>query len=246
MSTVTTEPAPRGLETQSDRKSLEEIAARAANSYRSVGDTVYAILREAIVTGTFAPGDWLRQESLAEVMGVSRIPVRSALIQLESEGLVVFQPRRGVQVRTLTLDQVREAYDLRTLLESHGLRHSMATMTPERLRRLTELAEQLDVMAEGTGFVEARRLFYHLLYDGDRNPMLVKMVEELRTSVGLYMLGKRMSDHVAHAHRSLLQAVGSGDPDAAVACLVDHLKAVRAGVEQAITDRSPHSPSRRS
>lgn len=240
MSTVTTEHAGSGLDTQDDRTSLEEIAARAANSYRSVGDTVYAILREAIVTGTFAPGDWLRQESLAEVMGVSRIPVRSALIQLESEGLVVFQPRRGVQVRTLTLEQVREAYDLRALLESHGLRNSMATMTPDRLRRLTELAEQLDSMAEGTGFVEARRLFYHLLYDGDRNPMLVKMVEELRTSVGLYMLGKRMSNRVGHAHRRLLQAVQAGDPDAAVACLVEHLEAVRAGVEQAIADKSRH------
>ncbi len=229
MATVTAEP---------DRQGLEQLIARATTAYRSVGETVYAILREAITTGTFAPGDWLRQESLAEMMGVSRIPVRSALIQLESEGLVIFQPRRGVQVRRLTLEQVRECYELRAVLESHALRQSMSTMTTERLDRLARLADRLDTVAEGTEFLETRRLFYLDLYDGERNPLLVKMIEELRASVGLYLLRKRLAGQVEHSHRHLLDAVAAGDPDAAVDTLLRHLAVVRAGVEHVVAEKS--------
>lgn len=224
------------LTTDVDRAGLAQLIARATTSYRSVGETVYAILREAITTGTFAPGDWLRQESLAEMMGVSRIPVRSALIQLESEGLVVFQPRRGVQVRRLTLAQVRECYELRAVLESHALRQSMTRMTPARLDRLGSLAERLDSMAEGTEFLEVRRTFYLDLYDSDRNPMLVKMIEELRASVGLYLLRKRLAGRVEHSHRQLLDAVAAGDPEAAIETLLRHLAIVRAGVEQVLAE----------
>ena len=216
---------------------LQQLIDRAATSYRSVGDTVLTILREAITSGTFAPGDWLRQESLAEMMGVSRIPVRSSLIQLEAEGLVIFQPRKGFQVRRLTVDQLRQTYELRALLESHALRTSMATMTQARLDRLTELADQLDSMPEGADFVRIRREFYHLLYDGDRNPMLIELIEQLRTSVGLYLLRRRLSglgDTAAHAHRHLLVTVNEGDADAAVDTLQRHLDAVRLGVEQAM------------
>jgi DNA-binding GntR family transcriptional regulator len=215
---------------------LQQLIDRAATSYRSIGDTVLTILREAITSGTFAPGDWLRQGALAEMMGVSRIPVRSSLIQLESEGLVVFQPRKGFQVRRLTVDHLRQTYEIRALLESHALRTSMAGMTATRLSRLTALAEQLDTMPEGAEFVRIRRKFYHLLYDGDRNPMLIELIEQLRTSVGLYLLRRRLSGDAAHAHRHLLGAVTAGDPDAAVGTLLRHLDAVRVGVEQAMDD----------
>ena len=221
---------------------LQQLIDRAATSYRSIGDTVLTILREAITSGTFAPGDWLRQGALAEMMGVSRIPVRSSLIQLESEGLVVFQPRKGFQVRRLTVDHLRQTYEIRALLESHALRTSMAGMTATRLSRLTALAEQLDTMPEGAEFVRIRRKFYHLLYDGDRNPMLIELIEQLRTSVGLYLLRRRLSgspDTAAHGHRHLLAAVQAGDPDAAVDTLLRHLDAVRVGVEQAMAETFP-------
>jgi len=210
---------------------LKQLIAKAANSYRSVGDTVYAILREAITTGTFAPGEWLRQEALAETMGVSRVPVRSALIHLESEGLVVLQPRRGMRVRTLTVEQLRESYELRIVLESHALRMSMGVMTPQRLAGISDLAGQLDGTAEGPAFLAIRKAFYVALYDGARHPMLVKMIEDLRDVVGLYLLRKRMSGHRRHSHRRLLDAVATGDVEVAVRALVDHLQEVRDGVE---------------
>jgi DNA-binding GntR family transcriptional regulator len=218
------------------KQGLDQLIDRLSGGYRSVGDMVYEVLREAIDAGIFTPGEWLRQESLAELLAVSRIPVRSALIQLESEGLVVFHPRRGAQVRTMSAEQVREAYELRALFEPHALRKSMATMTPERLAHLTELADQLDTLGEGPEFLDARLTFYRELYDAPNNPTLTKLIEDLRNSVGRYLLGKRISTHTEHIHRHLIEKVATGDADAAVETLLAHIDKVRTGVERVLEE----------
>ena len=100
---------------------LQGLASQAAVGYRSVGAMVYDVLRDAILSGVFEPGQKLRQETLAEAIGVSRVPVRSALIQLEADGLVEMQDRKGAVVRSLTVEQVTEIYELRQLLEEHAL-----------------------------------------------------------------------------------------------------------------------------
>jgi DNA-binding GntR family transcriptional regulator len=224
------------LAEQSD--ALAEVIRRVSAGYSTVGAMAYHVLRDAIESGVFAPGEWLRQETLAEAIGVSRVPVRTALIQLESEGLVVFHARRGAQVRDMTVEQVREAYELRRLFEPHALRKSMGTMTPQRLQRLQELADQLDALEEGPRFVEARVEFYRELYDAERNPTLTKLIEDLRHSVGRYLLGKRIAGHTEHLHRHLVERVASGDIEAAVGTLTEHLDKVRAGVEQVVAARA--------
>src|SRR5690348_7488229 len=118
--------APKKGRNLSADKRFTAVVDHLASGYKTVGQMVYAVVREAITTGAFAPGEWLRQESLAEAIGVSRIPVRTALFQLEKEGLVTFHPHRGARVRTLTPAQIDEIYRLRLLLESHALRLSMA------------------------------------------------------------------------------------------------------------------------
>src|SRR5689334_2327518 len=102
----------RGRDLSADR-GFSEVVSQYAGSYKTIGEMVYGVLRESIVTGAFAPGEWLRQEALAEAIGVSRIPVRTALLQLEAEGLVNFHPHRGARVRTLSTSQIDEIYRLR-------------------------------------------------------------------------------------------------------------------------------------
>src|SRR5437868_5405795 len=79
-------------------------------------------LRQAILRGEILPGEWLRQEDLAARFGISPTPVREAMRQLQSEGLVEHIPRRGVKVVAYTLNSAREYYDLRELLEPYTLR----------------------------------------------------------------------------------------------------------------------------
>lgn len=217
---------------------LQRLAGRHQTGYRSVGTMVYDILRDAILEGALAPGQKLRQETLAETIGVSRLPVRSALIQLEADGLVEFHARRGAVVKALSAEQAREVYDIRVLLELEALRLSMADMPAERLERLRELGRIADAEEEGADFVDARTQFYAELYDAARRPVLWEMIEQLRLKVGRYVLGWRLvggTEHV-HSHEELVSAVASGDAAAAAEVLRSHLERVRDAVLEMLSN----------
>ncbi|MGH3586757.1 MAG: GntR family transcriptional regulator [Pseudonocardia sp.] len=208
---------------------LSDVVNRMSGGYTTVGELVYAILREAILTGALRPGQKLRQEAIAETIGVSRLPVRSAIIQLETEGLVVFKPHRGAMVATLTPEKVRETYGVRAILEAQAIKLSIRSMTPERAERLVEMADRLDDPERTTDFLAERVAFYHELYAADRNPVLVGVIDQLRSSVGRDLLGLRVHDH-AHSHRGLVDLVVSGDLPGARRWIKSHLDAVCAGL----------------
>lgn len=209
---------------------LSALADKLSVGYKSVGKMVYDILRDGILSGTLVPGQKLRQEYLADAIGVSRVPVRSALIQLEADGLVELKDRRGATVKTLSRAQVEEIYVLRTLLESHALVASMKSMTPERLTKLRKLASVADKESEGAEFVAARGQFYSELYDAANEEILWGLIEDLRLKVGRYMLGWRVVSTHTHSHTALANAVAGGDVEVACALLREHLAEVREGV----------------
>lgn len=232
-----TRSAP-GQDGRAGQPNLRDVVDRLSRGYKSIGEMVYEVIRESIVSGAFAPGEYLRQEALATAIGVSRIPVRSALIQLDSEGLVVFHPRRGAVVRSLTDDQLRETYELRELLEPYALRKSMKTMTPERLATLRSLATRLDAEHSGPGFIDLRVEFYRELYDARHHPQLVELIEGLRSSVGRYLLAWRVSEirpgHGTHAE--LIEFVATKNRSQAEKWLRAHLEEVRRGIERILAD----------
>lgn len=198
----------------------------------------YDIIRDAILDGTLPPGMKLRQETLAESIGISRLPIRSALIQLEADGLVVFHARRGAMVRALSVEEAGEVYHLRSLLEKEALRLAMAEMTPERLARLRELSQSADGVSEGGEFVEARTEFYATLYDAQSRPVMWEMIEQLRLKLGRYVLGWRLvspGQH-DHSHGELVDVVAEGDVDEALRVLESHLDHVRDGVVALLTE----------
>lgn len=211
---------------------LREITARHGAGYRSVGAMAYDIIREAILDGSLPPGMKLRQETLADSIGISRVPVRSALIQLESDGLVEVLPRRGAVVRAVSVAEAHEVYHLRILLEKEALRVSMAEMTPERIDLLRSLAKAADDTSEGSEFVAARTAFYAALYDAEHRPVTWELIEQLRLKLGRYVLGWRLVSHADHheSHSHLIDSIAEGDLDAACELLESHLTRVRDGV----------------
>ncbi|MCC6224624.1 MAG: GntR family transcriptional regulator [Thermoleophilia bacterium] len=190
---------------------------------------VYNILRDGILNGVFPSGQHLRQGQLAAAIGVSRIPVRSALLQLEAEGLIEFLPYRGARVSGLTPEEMRENYEIRALLEAHALRKAMQAMTPGRLDQLEGLARRLNEVDSPEEFLQRRTEFYRELYDGDRQPQLVALIEKLRTDAGRYWLQRNVG-YVARPgerdHLQVLQHIRDGDPEGAVDSLVVHLRAI--------------------
>jgi DNA-binding GntR family transcriptional regulator len=101
-------------------------------------DDIAGLIEEAIVSGELTPGSVLRQEQLSERFGVSRTPVREALRRLAALGLVSFEPNRGVRVRTLSRDDLREAFLVRAELEALVTEEAARRMTRENLEELEE------------------------------------------------------------------------------------------------------------
>lgn len=204
---------------------LEQVVGEFRERYRTIGESVLEILRKAILQGVFEPGQRLRQEDLAHRIGVSRIPVRTALMQLESEGLVVFEPHRGATVRSLSPTRVREIYELRILLETHALRLAAKALSDEEKAQVVEEGIRLDRSHEGPDFLNDRIAFYRKLYDSKRNPVALELIEQLRVSIGRYRLGLRLEPHT-FTHESLARAVQRGDINGAEALLRSHLSSV--------------------
>jgi len=208
---------------------LASIVDRHGRAFRTVGDMAYEVIREGIRTGVFQPGERLRQETLASQIGVSRIPVRSALMKLESEGLITFEPYRGAIVNSLTADGARETYEIRKVLETHALRKAMTAMTPECLHKLEDLANELNTVESNEEFLALREAFYHELYDEKRQPKLVDMIDKLRNEVARYSIEHNLNyvrppgerDHV-----QLLAFLQADDVEGAVEWLDGHLDTV--------------------
>lgn len=99
-------------------------------------------IRRRILGGDYAGGMQLRQDALAEEFGVSRIPVREALVQLEAEGLVRIQPHKGAVVAELSPDEVMELFEFRSLIEPRLLERSASALTPADFERLDGILEE--------------------------------------------------------------------------------------------------------
>ena len=219
-------------------RAFRSIVDRHERQFRTVGDMVYEVLRESIQTGVFAPGERLRQDQLAEQLGVSRIPVRSALMQLETEGLIKVHPYRGATVAELSVDEMRENYELRGVLEALALRKAAAAMTKKRMTALRKLADELNAVSDGEDFLRLRMAFYHELYDGDRHPQLVALIEKLRNDAGRYWL-QRHVDYVSRPgerdHGKILDFLADDDVEGAVAWQQEHLQRVGARLADLMT-----------
>ena len=107
-------------------------------SHRPLSDTVFHKLRDAILDGTLEPGQWLRQEPLAQELGVSQMPVREALKRLVAEGLAVRIPYKGVQVVRFSPEDIVDMVTVRMVLESLAVRFATPLIAVEELERLKE------------------------------------------------------------------------------------------------------------
>jgi DNA-binding GntR family transcriptional regulator len=202
---------------------LLENTVRHASDLPSLPQFVYAKLHHAILTGAILPGTVLRQESIGERLGVSRVPVREALARLETEGLVVSRARRGFVVASLELDEVAEIYELRAMLEE---RAGALAATKRTLRDVVEvegLLRQMEGMTINTTedvalFLVHNRHFHDRLFQCSQSMHTCRMLLNLRNNVercihmGTWMVGTLEHGHVDH-HR-IFEAFRAGDPEA--------------------------------
>lgn len=130
---------------------------------KSLREQVYEHLREEIETGGLRPGSFLDQDRIAAGLGISRTPLRDALIQLETEGFVEILPRRGVVVRALHLDDVRHLYEIVGALEGAALLSAFELLSPGDLGRMRALNAGMEAALDGSDFdaYYERNLAFH-------------------------------------------------------------------------------------
>lgn len=141
---------------------------------------VLEAIREKILKGEIKAGEPLRQAALAESLNVSRIPVREALVQLEAEGLVNFEPHKGATVSMISATQVDEVFELRALLESELLKYSIPQLTDEDYAEANSLIEHMaDVGYHDPAQGELNYRFHHVLYGKANRPHTLELADIL-------------------------------------------------------------------
>ena len=189
-------------------------------------------LRGAIMSGNLKPGQRLVERELCEMMGVSRPSIREALRLLEADGLVNTVPHRGPMVSTISLDEARQLYAARAVLEGFAGRECARLHDPAVVRRIGDALTRLKAALAKSDMIavlEAKTDFYAALIGGCQNAFIERMLKPLHDRITLLRITsmsqpKRVNKSLREV-TAIWRAVQSGDEDLAERCCVDHVKA---------------------
>lgn len=185
-------------------------------NHSSIQANIYARLREAILDGNLAPGQRLTQDELAAELSVSRMPVREALLRLETDGLVNFHPYKGFSVATFSQDDLKEIYFMRGVLEGTAAKLAAANITEEDLDKIGRLCRKMSSSLASSDYEDLPHLnaeFHQSVYVASCSPRLYKMIVRLwnsfpRSSISLL---KERAGMTVTEHTAIFEALGSRD-----------------------------------
>lgn len=211
--------------------------ARAQLVRRTAVDMAADDIRDRILSGELAPGSALRQEALAEQLGVSRIPLREAIRQLSNEGLVDLQPHRGAFVSMLSKSEVQEFFDLRLKLEPWLLREAVPHVQPADLEEARALVARMD-RAPASEWGTLNWSLHECLYASARRPATLAIVRSLHERCERYLRFQVVNAPIrrqAHTeHTDLINLCAQRQGARAEAALTRHLRAAADQVQAVV------------
>lgn len=197
---------------------------------KTPGNTPEAIasaLRNAILHGRLRSNQPLRQDQIAEQFGVSKIPVREAMVQLRAEGLIAFLPNRGFVVSELSPAEVEEIYVMRMALETKALERAIPNLRSTDFIRAASVLDISEVEDDSAQWSELNWEFHSTLYQAAQWPRLLGAIEVLHNNVARYLLiylGSLSARDASQAeHKKMLQACKKRDVGLAAHILQRHL-----------------------
>ena len=190
--------------------------------------TIADALRNDILRGKLQGGQPLKQDEIAAQFGVSKIPVREALMQLKAEGLLNFYPNRGAFVSELSAAEADEIYIMRIALETAVLARAIPHLTVAQLQQAEEILNAIDQEENIAKWGELNWEFHATLYAPASLPRLMDTVKVLHTNIArylvLYLAGMAYQKKSQKEHRAILAACRHGDIEKAVMVLEGHLR----------------------
>jgi DNA-binding GntR family transcriptional regulator len=198
---------------------------------RNASSAATELIRQAIIDGRLPPGRRLKEEVLARELGISRTPVREALLMLQAEGLVDAAPNRGAAVRAHSVEDLDDLYQLRALLEGYSTRRAASRLPDEAIRTLRESCERFDALlddgADMSELVKENLVFHQTILESSGSARLVAMVRQVielplvyRSYVWYSPAQQRIS---AHYHHQITRALEARDAERAELVMKEHI-----------------------
>jgi DNA-binding GntR family transcriptional regulator len=211
----------------------------------SASARAYEIIKSGIVEGRFAPGQRLKEEELTVVCDVSRTPVREALRRLASEGMARLMPMHGAQVVLMGARELRELYELRTMIEGKAAALAADQMSAETLEALRGLADEMEAAAAagepaGLRLAPANAEFHRRIIDAagsGRLEVLARSVVEAPLTVRTFeRYDTAQLERSMRHHRELIDAFSARDADWARGVMTSHIRAAFHTVATSLAD----------
>ena len=200
------------------------------DSYKPLRELVCENIRQAIIDGTFSPGERLMEIQLADEMGVSRTPVREAIRKLELEGLVLMIPRKGAEVAEITEKNMRDVLEVRKALEELAVQLACEKITAEEIEEMKKAAEEFKMILKSrdiTEIAEADVRFHDIIYMATDNQKLILLLNNLREQMYRYRVEylKREEAHpqLIAEHAAIIEYISKGEKKAATDVMCKHI-----------------------
>ena len=212
---------------------------------RGLANEIADRLTKAIVNGQLGPGERLREEVLAESMGVSRGPIREAFAQLERQGLIVIRRNRGAYIARLARGDVDEVYSLRRLLEQLAVQRTVQCASAAQFAEMQAIVDMMAAFADrGISEQEAAELdvnFHEIIYRASNHQRLYECWKNLRPQIHIMLLSRNVAnsdfrEKAVSSHQRILDALRDRDAPRALALTEEHLQIAYDRVIQSYTE----------
>lgn len=196
----------------------------------NLGEKVYKAIREYIVRENLKPGSRLSQSSLSEQLGISKTPIKNALVRLEKQGLVNITPRKGTYIASFSKKDVIEVYDVRAGIECMAIQLGNNNFDKKILSRLNKLSQDIVTYAENKNYkkyIQTDVKFHSLLVEQSGNSRLIKFYTTLKYQ--MYVIRKQVTNLPGRPegyymdHKEIFKALKSGDAESAIKILSRHI-----------------------
>jgi DNA-binding GntR family transcriptional regulator len=217
---------------------MRDGGVKVAMFIKGTADQIADQVRSEIESGALAPGTQLSQVQLAERFGLSRIPIREALRQLQSEGYLIYRPNKGATVSTLPSGAgLAEIVEIRECLEQRMMEHAARRFTPAIAARALESLKAMNRASDEAEVRGTHERFHQMLFDAANRPKMAAIINDWRFH---YRLDKQKAfiSETRDIHRRLLENCAAADLDGVASCIREEYAIIRRTIPQGPTGES--------
>ncbi len=198
----------------------------------TVEQKVYHLIKNAILNRQIAPGNQLFENAIAEKVNASRTPIRSAIMKLESEGLVNVIPNKGAFIVQPTIEEMVQAFEMRKTLEEMAIHKGFSNLAADEVKQLKQLLNEMKsayMERDIVPYQEKNNAFHLLLANASGNSYLIEFMKKILSQITIYMVlydvfnGKANEEQDMLEHEQMIQYIEKGEEENLRVLLLQHL-----------------------